>query len=64
LQLDRDEFYHYADNVSLPDSDTYTPNEDATTRVPAAQNGRRESRVLTESTVVEFENVTINTEGE
>ena len=65
LQLNRGEFYRSANGVSLPrEGHLHAQSQDATTRVPAAQSGRREGRVRTEPIVVEFENVTINTEGE
>ena len=65
LQLYRGEFYHYANNFSLPGSGTYTLR--AEMQPPTFlrhETEEKEGRVLTEPIVVEFENVNISTEGE
>ncbi len=65
LQFYRGEFYHYANNFSLPQSGPYTLR--AEMQPPAFlrhETEVREGRVLTEPISVEFENVEIDTEGE
>ena len=65
LQFYRGEFYHYANNFSLPESDTYKLR--AEMQPPTFlrhETEDREGRVLSEPLVVEFENVEISTEGE
>jgi hypothetical protein len=64
LQLYRGEFYHYANNFSLPGSGAYTLR--AEMQPPTFlrhETEEKEGRVLTEPIVVEFENVNISTEG-
>ena len=65
LQFYRGEFYHYANNVGLPESGAYTLK--AEMQPPTFlrhETEDREGRVLTEPLVVEFDNVEISTEGE
>ena len=65
LQFYRGEFYHYANNFSLPGSGAYTLR--AEMQPPTFlrhETENREGRVLTEPIVVEFENVNISAEGE
>ena len=63
LEFYRGEFYHYANNFSLPESGTYTLRAEIappTFLRHGTEDG--EGRVLTEPVVVEFDNVEINTE--
>jgi Fe2+ transport protein len=65
LQFYRGEFYHYANNFSLPQSGPYTLR--AEMQPPTFlrhETEVREGRVLTQPISVEFENVEIDTEGE
>jgi hypothetical protein len=65
LRFYRGEFYHYANNFSLPESGAYTLR--AEMQPPTFlrhETEDNEGRVLTEPLVVEFENVEISTEGE
>ncbi len=65
LQFYRGEFYHYANNFSLPESGIYTLR--AEMQPPTFlrhETEDREGRVLTEPLMVEFENIEISTEGE
>ncbi|ABG04142.1 putative periplasmic ligand-binding sensor protein [Rubrobacter xylanophilus DSM 9941] len=58
------EFYHYANNFSIPESGTYTLRaelEPPDFRRHGEESG--EGRVFTEPVVVEFENVRITSEG-
>ncbi len=61
----RGEFYHYANNFSLPQSGTYTLRAEMEPPTFLRHETEvREGRVLTEPFVVEFENVDISTEEE
>ena len=63
LEFYRGEFYHYANNFSLPRSGTYALRAEITPPTflrPGTEEG--EGRVLTEPVVVEFESVEIDTE--
>ncbi len=65
LQFYRGEFYHYANNFSLPESGIYTLR--AEMQPPTFlrhETEDREGRVLTEPLMVEFENIEISIEGE
>jgi Fe2+ transport protein len=65
LQFYRGEFYHYANNFSLPQSGPYALR--AEMQPPTFlrhETEVREGRVLTEPISVEFKNVEIDTEGE
>jgi hypothetical protein len=65
LQFYRGEFYHYANNFSLPQSGPYALR--AEMQPPTFlrhETEVREGRVLTQPISVEFENVEIDTEGE
>ncbi len=65
LQFYRGEFYHYANNFSLPGSGAYTLR--AEMQPPTFlrhETEDKEGKVLTEPIEVEFENVEISTEGE
>jgi hypothetical protein len=65
LEFYRGEFYHYANNFSLPQSGTYTLRAEMEPPTFLRHETEvREGRVLTESFVVEFENVDISTEEE
>ena len=65
LELYRGEFYHYANNFSLPGSGTYTLR--AELNPPGFRRhdaGEAEGKVFTEAATVEFDNVQIDTEEE
>ena len=65
LEFYRGEFYHYANNFSLPQSGPYTLR--AEMQPPTFlrhETEVREGRVLTQPISVKFENVEIDTEGE
>lgn len=65
LEFYRGEFYHYANNFSLPQSGIYTLRAEMEPPTFLRHETEvREGRVLTEPFVVEFENVEISTEGE
>ena len=63
LEFYRGEFYHYANNFSLPGSGTYQLRaEIAPPTFLRHGTGEGEGKVLTEPVVAEFESVNINTE--
>ncbi len=65
LELYRGEFYHYANNFSLPGSGTYTLR--AELNPPSFRRhdaGEAEGKVFTEAAKVEFDNVQIDKEEE
>ncbi len=65
LRFYRGEFYHYANNFSLPGSDTYTLRaEIAPPTFLRHETDEAQGRVFTEPVTAEFENVEIDTEGE
>ncbi|MDQ4062953.1 MAG: iron transporter [Actinomycetota bacterium] len=65
LEFYRGEFYHYANNFSLPESGAYTLkaelNPPSFRRHETEEN---EGKVFTEAVTTEFDNVEINIEGE
>ncbi len=63
LRFYRGEFYHYANNFSLPESGTYALRaEIAPLNFLRHETEEAEGRVFTEPVVAEFENVHIDTE--
>ncbi len=65
LQFYRGEFYHYANNFSLPQSGPYTLRAEMEPPTFLRHETEvREGKVLTQPITVEFENVEISTEGE
>jgi Fe2+ transport protein len=65
LSFYRGEFYHYANNFSLPESGTYTLRaEIAPPTFLRHETDEAEGKVFTEPVTAEFENVQIDTEEE
>ncbi len=65
LRFYRGEFYHYANNFSLPESGTYTLRaEIAPPTFLRHETDEAEGKVFTEPVTAEFENVQIGTEEE
>jgi Fe2+ transport protein len=63
LRFYRGEFYHYANNFSLPESETYTLRaEIAPPTFLRHETEEAEGKVFTEPVTAEFENVQISTE--
>ncbi len=63
LDFYRGEFYHYANNFSLPESGTYTLRvELSPPEFNRYETEEVEGKALTEPVTVELENVEINTE--
>jgi hypothetical protein len=65
LRFYRGEFYHYANNFSLPGSGAYTLRaEIAPPTLLRHETDEAQGRVFTDPVTAEFENVEIDTEGE